>query len=56
MEENALHVIIVAISSLGSVGAWRFYESKLKYKAQRAENPQKLMNALFQIYNHVSLN
>ena len=41
MEENALHVIIVAISSLGSVGAWRFYESKLKYKAQRAENPQK---------------
>ena len=41
MEENALHVIIAAISSLGSVGAWRFYEAKLKYKSQKTENPQK---------------
>lgn len=41
MEENALHIIIAAISSLGSVGAWRFYETKLKYKATKESNPQK---------------
>ena len=41
MEDNIFTTIIAIISSAGSVGAWRFYESKLKYKAQRAENPQK---------------
>ena len=41
MEDNLFTTIIAIVSSAGSVGAWRFYESKLKYKAQRAENPQK---------------
>ena len=41
MEDNLFTTIIAIASSAGSVGAWRFYESKLKYKAQRAENPQK---------------
>ena len=41
MEDNLFTTIIAIVSSAGSVGAWRFYESKLKYKAQRSENPQK---------------
>lgn len=41
MEDNLFTTIIAIVSSAGSVGAWRFYESKLKLKALRAENPQK---------------
>ena len=41
MEDNLFTTIIAIVSSAGSVGAWRFYESKLKFKAQRAENPQR---------------
>jgi phage shock protein A len=41
MENNIFTTIIAIVSSATSVGAWRFYESKLKLKAQRAENPQK---------------
>ena len=46
MNENIIHVIIALISALGSVGAWRFYELKLKYKSDKEQNPQKV-NELF---------
>jgi len=41
MDENIIHVVIALISALGSVGAWRFYETKLKVKNARYTNPQK---------------
>ena len=41
MNENIIHVIIAIISALGSVGAWRFYETKLKINSNREGNPQK---------------
>jgi hypothetical protein len=41
MNENVMHVLIAMISSLGGVGAWRFYEAKLKYRATQSANPQK---------------
>ena len=41
MEENILHVVIAMISALGSVGAWRFYEAKLKLKSRKEFNPQR---------------
>lgn len=41
MNENIIHVIIAAISALGSVGAWRFYETKVKLKSAKYQNPQK---------------
>lgn len=41
MEENILHIIIALISALGSVGAWRFYETKLKIKSDKEGNPQQ---------------
>ena len=41
MNENIIHVIIAAISALGSVGAWRFYETKIKLKSAKYQNPQK---------------
>ena len=41
MDENIIHIVIAAISALGSVGAWRFYETKLKVKATKYTNPQK---------------
>ena len=41
MEENLIHVVIAAISAFGSVGAWRFYETKLKTKNAKYQNPQK---------------
>tara|TARA_R110002050_G_scaffold216248_1_gene352349 strand:+ start:1025 stop:1351 length:327 start_codon:yes stop_codon:yes gene_type:complete len=46
MNENIIHAIIATISALGSVGAWRFYELKLKYKADKELSPQKA-NELF---------
>ena len=41
MDENIIHVLLALISALGSVGAWRFYETKVKSKAARFQNPQK---------------
>ena len=41
MPENAIHLIIAMISALGSVGAWRFYETKIKIKSAKYQNPQK---------------
>jgi len=41
MEDNLFTSIIAIISSVGSVGAWRFYEARLKYKANRESNPQR---------------
>ena len=41
MNENIIHIIIAAISALGSVGAWRFYETKIKLKSAKYQNPQK---------------
>ena len=41
MEENILHIVIALISALGSVGAWRFYETKLKIKSGKEGNPQQ---------------
>jgi len=41
MNENIIHIIIAAISALGSVGAWRFYETKVKLKSAKYQNPQK---------------
>ena len=46
MNENILHIAIALISALGSVGAWRFYELKLKYKKDQELSPQKA-NELF---------
>ena len=41
MNENIVHILIDIISALGSVGAWRFYETKLKLKSNREGNPQQ---------------
>jgi len=41
MEENLFTTIIAIASSVGSVGAWRFYEARLKYKADRESHPQR---------------
>ena len=41
MEENIIHLIIALVSALGSVGAWRFYETKIKLKASKEGNPQQ---------------
>jgi len=41
MEENIIHLIIAIISALSSVGAWRFYETKIKIKSAKYQNPQK---------------
>lgn len=41
MNENILHILIAIISALGSVGAWRFYETKLKLKSSREASSQK---------------
>tara|TARA_R110000803_G_scaffold210056_1_gene280911 strand:+ start:1161 stop:1481 length:321 start_codon:yes stop_codon:yes gene_type:complete len=41
MNENLIHILISTISALGSVGAWRFYETKLKFKVTKSQNPQK---------------
>ncbi len=41
MDENIIHVLLAIISALSSVGAWRFYETKIKTKAARFQNPQK---------------
>tara|TARA_R110000822_G_scaffold14393_1_gene50722 strand:+ start:382 stop:702 length:321 start_codon:yes stop_codon:yes gene_type:complete len=41
MNENIIHVLLAIISALSSVGAWRFYETKIKTKAARFQNPQK---------------
>ena len=41
MNENIIHVLLAIISALSSVGAWRFYETKIKSKDARFQNPQK---------------
>jgi TolA-binding protein len=41
MNENIVHILIALISALGSVGAWRFYETKLRLKSNREGNPQQ---------------
>jgi len=41
MNENIIHLIIAIISALSSVGAWRFYETKIKIKSAKYQNPQK---------------
>ena len=41
MNENILHILIAIISALGSVGAWRFYETKLKLKSDREASSQQ---------------
>tara|TARA_R100000781_G_scaffold2885_1_gene4373 strand:+ start:146 stop:478 length:333 start_codon:yes stop_codon:yes gene_type:complete len=41
MNENLIHVVIALISALGSVGAWRFYELKLKYRSNKELSPQQ---------------
>ena len=41
MEENIIHVVIAAISAFGSVGAWRFYETKVRLKSKKENNPQQ---------------
>lgn len=46
MNENIIHIVIALISALGSVGAWRFYELKLKYRTNKELSPQKA-NELF---------
>ena len=46
MNENIIHVLIALISALGSVGAWRFYELRLKYKSDKELSPQQAMKIL----------
>jgi len=41
MDENIIHVLLAIISALSSVGAWRFYETKVKAKSAKYQNPQK---------------
>ena len=41
MNENLVHILIAVISALGSVGAWRFYETKLKLKSDREASSQQ---------------
>ena len=41
MNENLVHMLIAVISALGRVGAWRFYETKLRLKSRREGNPQQ---------------
>ena len=41
MNENLVHMLIAVISALGSVGAWRFYETKLRLKSSREASSQK---------------
>ena len=41
MNDNIIHILIALISALGSVGAWRFYETKLRLKSSREANSQQ---------------
>jgi phage shock protein A len=41
MSENIIHIAIALISAFGSVGAWRFYETKVKLKSRKEGNPQQ---------------
>jgi len=41
MNENFLHILIAVISALGSVGAWRFYETKLTLKSKVERSAQR---------------
>ena len=41
MSENVVHILIAIVSALGSVGAWRFYETKLRLKTKREGNSQQ---------------
>jgi len=41
MSENVIHILIAVISALGSVGAWRFYETKLTLKSKVERSTQR---------------
>lgn len=41
MEQNFINILIAVISGLSSVGAWKFYETKVKVKAEADLSPQK---------------
>jgi hypothetical protein len=41
MSENIIHIFIAVISALGSVGAWRFYETKLTLKSKIERGAQQ---------------
>lgn len=41
MNDNIIHILIALISALGSVGAWKFYETKLRLKSSREANSQQ---------------
>ena len=45
MEPNLISIFIAVISGLSSVGAWRFYETKIKIKSQTILSPQKANEA-----------
>ena len=41
MEDNLISIAIAIISGLSSVGAWKFYETKIKVKSELNLSPQK---------------
>lgn len=41
MEDNLISIAIAIISGLSSVGAWKFYETKIKVKSELDLSPQK---------------
>ena len=41
MNDNIIHILIAVVSALGSVGAWRFYETKLRLKSNREASTQQ---------------
>ena len=41
MDENIINVLIAILSAFTSVGAWKFYETKIKVKAEQDLSPQK---------------
>jgi len=41
VEDNLISIAIAIISGLSSVGAWKFYETKIKVKSELDLSPQK---------------
>jgi len=41
VEQNIVNILIAVISGLSSVGAWKFYETKIKVNAEVELSPQK---------------
>lgn len=41
MNENLINIAIAIISGLSSVGAWKFYETKIKVQSELDLSPQK---------------